>query len=65
MPIFKPFINGNSGGVMFPSEQKAHEFDMGLHLQTGLPMDVFMSLISKTYPKSKDVCGIYYPSYQT
>ena len=53
MPVFRRFLNGAEGGVVFPSEKAAHDFDMGLHLQSGLPLDVWMSILSETYPKKK------------
>ena len=61
MSVFRKFLNGAKGKVVFPSEKAAHDFDMGLHLQSGLPLNMWMSILSNTYPK-EEANGIYYPS---
>lgn len=34
MPVFRKFLNGAKGRIVFPSEKAAYKFDMGLHLQS-------------------------------
>lgn len=52
--VFMPFVNGNKGGVI-TTPQKARDFIFGNHINCGLPMDIWMALVSENWPQSEEL----------